>query len=357
MRGDGVELTSLWNEYGMEELNQGLQKLFPDISLDMKTVFMKIASGDLWDGCLEIWNQVLFSFKAEIGSFKTLLIWLLLLGILSALFSHFSDMFDNHQISDLSFYFIYLLLAAVLSRSYLEIAAIAAATISNIVLFMKLFIPTYLIAVGAAAGTTTAFGYYQITMLVLYGTEQMMNSLVLPLVNSYVFLVFMNGLWGEDRLSMLMDCVKKLIGYGTKFALGAVTGISLFQSMITPVIDSLKNTTLQKAVGAIPGIGDAADGIAQVVLGSAVLIKNSIGVVLLLFLLLICAVPLCKILLISWLIKGCAAVSGMISDKRISDCTERIGEGGLLLLKTTFTTVALFIITVAIAAYTTNRGF
>ena len=57
-----------------------------------------------------------------------------------------------------------------------------------------------------------------------------------------------------------------------------VTGISLFQSLITPVVDSLKNSAVEKAVSVLPGIGNAADGVLELALGSAVVIRNSVGV-------------------------------------------------------------------------------
>ena len=347
-----MDVASLWNEYGMEEINKNLSGFFPDIDWNLKELFSQILSGDIWGALVFFVKQIFSSIGQQTQGLKSMVIWLLILGILSALFVHFGNIFENHQISDLSFYFLYVLLISVLIRGYTEMAQIAQETVENIVLFMKIFIPSYLVSVGAASGSATAYGYYQIVMLLLYGMENVLKFLILPLINSYIFLVFMNGMWGEDRLVLLMECVKKVISYGIKLSIGAITGVSLFQSMILPAVDSLKNTTLQKAVGAIPGIGDAADGITQIILGSAVLIKNSIGVVILLLLLVMCAVPILKIMLLAWTFKGCAAVMGMAGDKRICECTDYIGEGGLLLLKTTLTVLALFMIVVAIAAYT-----
>ncbi len=347
-----MDVTSLWNEYGMGEINQSLAGFFPDMEWNLKELFSQMLSGDVWGALTYFGKQFLVCAGQQTQGLKSMIVWLFILGILSAVFVHFGDIFENHQISELSFYFLYLLLISILVRGYMEMSQIAELTVDNIVLFMKIFIPTYMISVGAASGNATAFGYYQIMMLLLYGMENVLKFFILPLINSYIFLVFMNGMWGEDRLVMLMECVKKVISYGIKFAIGAITGVSLFQSMILPAVDSLKNTTLQKAVSAIPGIGDAADGIAQIVMGSAVLIKNSIGVIILLLLLALCAVPVLKIMLISWTFKGCAAVMGLAGDKRICECTDHIGESGLMLLKTTLTVLALFMIVVAIAGYT-----
>ena len=84
--------------------------------------------------------------------------------------------------------------------------------------------------------------------------------------------------------------------------------------------------------------------------GSAVVIRNSIGVVLLLLLLLLCAVPLLKIAVIAGMLKCAAAFMGIVSDRRITACANRIGDASLLLFRLTGTAMLLFVIAVAVAA-------
>ena len=79
------------------------------------------------------------------------------------------------------------------------------------------------------------------------------------------------------------------------------------------------------------------------------------GLFLLLLLLGICLAPLAKLLLIACMMKGSAALAGIVSDKRITGCTDRVGDGSLLLLRTAFTAVALFLIVIAVVAYTTGK--
>lgn len=129
-----------------------------------------------------------------------------------------------------------------------------------------------------------------------------------------------------------------------------MTGIGVFQALITPVVDSARNSALQKLLSAIPGVGNTIGGIAELALGSAVVIRNSIGVVLLLLLLLLCAVPLLKIGVIAGLLKAAAAFMGIVSDRRITVCADRTGDAGLLLLRTTGTAMLLFLITIAVTA-------
>ena len=128
-------------------------------------------------------------------------------------------------------------------------------------------------------------------LLLIYGTEKILLGVVLPLIYSYCLLTMINGIWVEEKLALLADLLEKLIGWILKASLGVVTGISLFQSLITPVVDSLKNSAVEKAVSVLPGIGNAADGVLELALGSAVVIRNSVGVLLLLLLVAGCAVP------------------------------------------------------------------
>lgn len=91
------------------------------------------------------------------------------------------------------------------------------------------------------------------------------------------------------------------------------------------------------------------------VLGSAVLVRNSLGLYLTLILIVLCAVPVVKIALTACVIKLSAALVGIISDKRLTNCVSRVGQGNLMLLKLTLTCVGMFLIQVAIISYSTGQ--
>ncbi len=349
-----VDVESVWGEYGLGDINGSLEEMLPAYEWDMQGILSDILQGKILTAVGRAWDGVKGTLAAELTGMKNIFASILILGIISALFANFSDIFQNHQIADISFYFLYLLLMAVLMKAFLMAAGIASQAVENIVLFIKMFIPAYFMAVGAASGAASAMVYYQFMLILAYGVEKLLASVLLPLIYSYVLLALMNGVWAEERLTLLLECLKKGIGIGLKAALGAVTSLSLFQSMIAPVLDSLQGTAIKKAISAIPGIGNLAEGVTEMVIGSAVLIKNSIGLLLLLLLLAICLVPLMKLFLIACLMKGSAALAGIVSDKRITGCTDRVGDGSLLLFRTAFTAVALFLIVIAIVAYTTG---
>ena len=334
-------MDAMWQEYGMEELEKGMQKLFPASRISVAELMGQLLQGDVLGAAGTLLQEVIQGMGASAAGRKNILIWLIVLGILSALLIHFVEVFDKHQIADLSFYFIYLLMGVILLQCFSGILGTARETVENIVLFVRLMVPTYLLTVGAG---------YQLMLLLIYGTEKILLGVVLPLIYCYGLLTMINGIWVEEKLTLLTELLEKAVGWILKASLGVVTGISVFQSLITPVLDSVKTSAVEKALSALPGIGNAADGLLELAVGSAVVIRNSIGVLLLLLLLAVCAAPLLEILFTAFLIKCAAAFMGIVSDKRVTNCTDHMGNAGMLLFRTAGTAMLLFLITLALLA-------
>lgn len=352
-----IRVEDIWQDYSLDSLEEGIRTLFPEYSIPLESLLGRVLEGDILGAAMGLLEAVAGGVGTQFGSLKNIFVWILILGILSAVMSYFAEIFDRHQIADLSFYIMYLLLTVVLLNCFEQAAQTAVTAIDNIVLFIKLLVPTYLLAVGLATGTTTVSASYQLMLLLIYGVENVLVAGVVPMVYSYCLLAVVNGIWIEEKLTMLVNLLEKGIRTVLKAAVGIVTGISIFQAVITPVIDSVKSSALQKVISAIPGIGNAADGVVEMVMGTAVIIKNSLGIVLLLLLLALCISPLLRILLIAGLLKAAAAFMGIVSDKRLTACTDKIGEGSMLLLRTAGTAMLLFLVTISIVATATNRGF
>ena len=344
----------LWQD--MDTVEKRFETLFPEYQFDGKQVLSLILQGDIKGAVTTLVRGLTGMVKAQFQEIRTLFVMVLVLGITAALFSNFADIFQSRQVSDIAFYFIYLLLTAGLLKVFGNAADIVREMLNQVTTFMQLFIPTYLLAVGTAAGTASAAAYYQLFLMVVYLIEKFYLSILLPLIYCFIMLSVINGIWMEEKLNLLLDFVQKMVGYGIKITLGIITGFSLLQSMISPVVDALETSALKKAVSMIPGIGGLTEGMFEMVAGSAVLIKNSIGIYITIVMIFVCILPVLKILLLSGALKAGAALIGIVSDKRMTNLANRAGDGSMMLLKVALSAIALFIISVAVAAYSTNRG-
>jgi stage III sporulation protein AE len=344
----------LADEFGFDEFQSGMDELFPHSGVSFEGLISRVAEGDITGVFKEFLQDVWGEAAGSFYSMKNIFIWLIVLGVLSALLIHFTRIFDRHQVADMCFYFLYLLLAAVMLKCFAQIQDTAYEAMENIVLFVRLLVPAYLVAVGVTSGTTTVTVYYQLVIVLIYGVEKILMGVVLPLVESYCLLSVINGIWSEGRLTQLMEFLERGITLMLKASLGVVTGISVLQALIAPTVDSMQQTMVKKVIGALPGVGGAAEGIVNITYSSAIVIKNSIGVVLLILLLCLCAVPLLKIFIYAALIKCGAAFMGIVSDRRLTACTGHTADAGLLLFKTTGTAMLLFLISLSVVAASTN---
>lgn len=348
--------TSIWREMNMDDAESSFEALFPEYQFDGERVLSLIMQGKIAEALSTLISGLKDSVKAEWGEIKMLFVMILVLGITAALFSNFADVFQSRQVSDIAFYFIYLLLIAVLLRIFGNAASVVGKMLKELTTFMQLFIPAYLLAVVAAAGTASSAAYYQLFLMAAYVIEKCYLSLLMPAIYCFILLSVINGVWMEEKLNLLLDLIEKLVGFGIKLTLGIITGFSLLQSLISPVVDALETSALKKAVSVIPGIGNLTEGMFEMVVGSAVLLKNSIGIYITVVMIFICILPVLKILLLSGALKAGAALIGIVSDKRMTNCANRVGDGSLMLLKVGLSAIGLFIISIAMIACSTSRG-
>ena len=81
----------------------------------------------------------------------------------------------------------------------------------------------------------------------------------------------------EPFLTRLTELLEKAVDVSLKTLMGAVLGLHLIQAMVLPYADGAAQAGARRVLEMIPGLGAGASAAAQVVLGSGVLIKNSIG--------------------------------------------------------------------------------
>ena len=351
-----MDIDVFYEQYNMSELEHATADLFPDWEINFKEMFEQILSGEGVGLVGALGQQMFRNMAGELSGLRSILVTLILIGIASAIFTNISGVVMQHQLAECGFYTTYLIMIIFLVKVAVYVYELTESTLMLMVDFLRIFLPTYFITVGVSGGTMTALGFYQIFMLVVLGIELFLVGVILPAIGGYLILTVINGIWQEEKLEPMTRLLKKGIVLVLKALLAFVSGTGVLQAMITPVIDSAKTSVFQKTVSVIPGIGDLAGSASGVLLGTAVLIKNTVGIVIVILLLLICLLPVVKLFLIMLAMKVAASVMGMVADKRMTGCADRMGDGVTLLLQTMLTAVTFFFVLISIVAFTGNRG-
>lgn len=352
-----MEFKEIYKDLNLEEIEEKIQNMFPE----WKISFFQLVKEVYEDGGEGMVPMLIGKLKntiiTEWEDIKKIFITIVIIILIASVFHTFKDVFQNSQIAELSFYIHYLVLIVIFTNLFGRMLEIGEGTLNNIEEFMKIFFPTFFLLVGNTLGIGTGLAYYQIAGGVIYLVEWCLISFLLPILSGYMLFVLMNGIWEEERLTLLLDFIQKGIKFLLKILLGILTGASMIQSMIVPILDRVKGETIYKAVESIPGIGEVTEGALRVWLGSAVLIKNSVGIVGCIFLILFTLVPLIKIGITAYMLKITAAILSLVGDKKMIGCTNQVGEGIIMILQTVWYGILFFLVLIAITIYTTNGGF
>ena len=304
----------------------------------------------------ELLKKFLTVIFEEVLAFRYDLLQMILLCVVFSILYNFTNIFENPAVTEISFYMVYMLLLVLLLKSFFVLKDVVLVVLEDMLVFLKLLVPTFSLSMVFSGQMTIGTAFYELTFFVIYAIEWLMNNLVVPAIQIYVIVEMMNYLTEEEMLSKLTELIKEGIEWLLKLVFTMVVGINVVQNLLTPVIDSFKSNLISRTAGMIPGLGTSINAVTEIMVGSGIVIKNGVGVAAILILLVLCAGPVIKVWVMTFLYRMVAAVMQPIADKRMLGCISGAGEGGRLLGRVTVTTVVMFLVTIAmVTAATTFR--
>lgn len=330
----------------LKEINLAdVQKMLDDFmgadSFSMKEALIKLTRGERAFSKEAVQEFVYRFFFYQLDQEKELFVKLILLILLSAVLTSFAEVFENNQIGDISFFVVYLLFFTILMDSFSEMSSSLEKTISWMTEMMKGLAPAYYMTVCAASGAASAVVFYEGVLLMVWGIQWLLLTVLLPASGMYVLLQLVNSLSREEMLGKMAELLNTAVSWGLKSLLAAVVGLQIIRNLVAPVMDSVKRGLLSKAAGALPGVGNAVNMVTELVVTSAVLVRNCLGVVILVVFVLIGAGPMLHYGILSLLYRLLAAVAQPVSDRRMVRALGTMGEGCALLLRILFTAEVL----------------
>lgn len=345
---------NLFSQFEFQEIEEFLDEMFPEKSTGFLDLIRQFISGEkpfspeaMIDACKD-------QFFGAVKSTKTGIVNILALVIIAALFHNFAGVFKENQVSEIGFFVLYMLLITICLNTFRGLVDVSISGLGNLLAFLKLLSPVYVLAVAIATGNVTSIAFYQMILILICVIELIIQSALIPLTQVYMMIRILNDLTNEQYLSKFGELIHTIIVWSLRALLGGVIGINLIQGMLGPAIDSVKRSVLTRGGEAIPVIGDFLGGTAEVVLGTAVLIKNGIGAVGMVICVGICMSPVMQMVAVTLMYKLTAALVQPISDKRIVGCISSMADGAEILLRILFVSGVLFLITIAMVATTTS---
>lgn len=340
----------LFDDLQLEELDDVVHDMLQSSELSFSDMVWKMLSGEV-----ELDTELLFEmiekiFFRELLNQKEILLQLLLLILVAAVLFNLSYLFENGQMTNMTFYIIYLIAFVILMQSFRGLLGQVEGVLDMSASFMKILTPAYFLAITAANGSMTASAYYQVVLFAITLIQDVLLQFGIPCIQIYVVIGIVNYLSQEDFLSKMAELLKTIVVWLTKTVTTLIVGIQVIQKMVAPAVDMVKRGFMGKTASAIPGIGNLLDSVTEMTIGCAVLVRNCLGAAALVVLIIFGLGPIMQIGISTLLYRLIAAVIQPVSEKRLVQAITVMAEGCGILLRVLVTAEILFLLTIAIVA-------
>ena len=343
--------------YYFSELDGFVRENENDGTASFTDVVRLLMSGDVDGIFADAGARVKNIFLGELTDIKSQLVKIFAIALIGACLTSIAGVFKESSINEMGFYITFMAMTSLLLSCFYIAYNVAYEVVELVVDFVTCLIPTFLMSVSVCSGSASGVGFLSLILLVINIVNVVILKIFLPACVVYIIVSILGSIHKEEKLAYIASLIKSFINWGIKSLYAVVIGLNVIKGMILPVVDSLKETSFIKTMEAIPGVGDAISGTASVLIGTATLIKNCIGIAGVVMLIAYVMVPVVKLGTISVMIRLTNAAISPVVDKRIISVNQSAAEGIKLLLNIVFTTAILFLITIAVVSVSTNVNY
>lgn len=334
---------------------QRIQQTIDEMSIgneafQFESYVSKLVRGEQGFSLKGILGEIGGGIQSEIkGKLSTIGVFLAI-TIAAAVFTNFSLAFRNGQTAETGFFVTYLLLYSLLATTFFASGALVSSALHKVLEFMKVLVPAYAMSIAFSTGAASSVIFYQGILFIITLVDILLIKIILPLIHLYMLVMLANNISHGEMLSKAGDLLEFVIRWSLKTVIAIVIGFGTIQGLIVPAVDRVKRSAVVKMASAIPGVGNILSGVTETVIGTGVLMKNAIGVAGMVVIVILCAVPLVKLVLYVLTYKVSCAVVQPISDKRMMQALSSAADASMLLLHTLFAGIVVFLIAITIVA-------
>lgn len=292
-------------------------------------------------------------FFFEVENVKPQVVSVLVYTIMFAVLSKLI-FWEKNYVYNVSFLLVYASIMVLLISAFDIMGDLVSDGIDVLLAYLTALVPAYATVLAVSGNGFSAAGFYIFTFTLIYIMEWLIKLVFLPGIHIFLLLQVMNNLYEEEKLSKLADIIESAISKALKLGIKIVAGIGIVQAMIAPAKDRISDSLILKSFQAIPGIGRVSGSAGEIMLGCAMLIKNSVGAAALIVLLFIVLTPLVKTFVFSAMYKVLSAFLQPLSDKRITDGINVVARAAVLYYCVMRDSAILFFIVIAIVCASTS---
>lgn len=336
------------------DANTQITEIIPDFSFS--SLIDNLKKGDVIFQPKSIISTFLKLFANEIYININIMLVIVVLSIIWGIIANIRSSYNSKAVSDIAFFAFYAIFLGLIVNGLNQCMNLAKTIVSDQVIFMKAAVPVYSALIMSTGNIATAAGMEPIFLYFIQLISSVLEKFVLPLVFWIAILNMVNCITEKFSIKKLIDFVKQAIKWGLGILMTFFVGILGMSGFTTTVADGLGIKTLKFAVGNfVPVVGGLLSDSINTVIASTTVLKNAMGTVGVIVIILMCAIPLIKMLALILIYKLAAGIIEPMADKRITTMISEAGSAVTFIFLILLTVTIMFILGITVVISVSNK--
>lgn len=339
-----------WEE--IKELEEQLKQSVPYMQdFNLSEQVAKLITGEERFSLEEIMVQIGQLFVKEFSTYLRIILRFILIVILCSILQVLSQSFQSQNTTKAAFLVCYILVIYTLTQSLFVIVELAQSTISHLFQMMQVTLPTLLAFMAVSGYVTSSSALAPVIIGAFNIMTFFIQKILLPIIVSIVVLQVISTMSEEIKVDKLVGLFYKAMKWllrGTLIISVAIMGI---YKLTLPYVDvAIKKGAINLSTAFLPIVGDASQGALEFIMSCSALIKNAFAIGVIIWVVLLAAIPLIKILSHVILYHMASAIIQPLGDKKMAEIATILAKGCEFILSAVSIVVVLTIASMIICA-------
>lgn len=336
----------------LDQIDRDVHASVPNFSLSQ--MFDDLRKGELSLQPQELGRNLLSFLGQEILKCGPLISKLLVLAVLIAVLQNLQNAFSGESIGKMVKGLSYLVLMVIALAAFQETLQVATDAIDKMTSFMQTLFPVMLTLLMAMGNLTTAALFKPMVIGSLTLLATLMKTIILPLFFLTAVLKLFNNISSEFKLGKLASLFEFTGKLGIGVLMTVFIGVMTIQGVTGGVADGVTLRTAKYTADLIPVVGKFFKDAVEIVASSGLLLKNSLGIIGILAIALICIGPAVRIAAMIFVFKISAALVEPLGLKELSDSLQDMSKSLIYIFASVASMAIMFFMSVAIVVGSGN---
>ncbi len=283
--------------------------------------------------------------------FGTLLILAALISVLETM----QTAFASEMVGKVAFLVVHLVLLVLAVTSFRDATQFASGAIDTMTSVMLGSLPVVMALISASGGLTSAATFHPLIVFIVNAMGFMVQKWVFPIIFFSAVLMIVSTISSRYKLTELAGFMRSVTVFALGLAMSTFLGVMSIQGSIAGIADGVTLRSAKFVASTfVPILGKPLSDASATIAGASLIVKNATGMASAIVLLLICAFPALKILALSIVYNGSAALMQPLGDSPIVKSLSTIGKSFALIFAALVVVGLMFFFSMVITIAATN---